>query len=75
MTTFWSAIINSAILSTLLSLAVWLALQITPRRALNAATRYAIWWLVLITTLALPGLREINADASDSTSRALRYRT
>ena len=54
MTTFWSAIVNSTILSTLLSLAVWLALQITPRHALNAATRYAIWWLVLIATLALP---------------------
>ena len=54
MTTFWSAIVNSAILSALLSLTVWLALQTTPRRALNAATRYAIWWLVLIATLALP---------------------
>jgi beta-lactamase regulating signal transducer with metallopeptidase domain/Tfp pilus assembly protein PilF len=54
MTTFWSTIINSTILSALLSLAVWLALQSTPRRALNAATRYAIWWLVLIATLALP---------------------
>jgi hypothetical protein len=42
MTTFWSAIVNSAILSGLLSLAVWLALRIAPRRALNAATRYAI---------------------------------
>ncbi len=54
MTTFWSAIINSTILSTLLALAVWLALQTTPRRTLNAASRHAIWWLVLIATLALP---------------------
>jgi beta-lactamase regulating signal transducer with metallopeptidase domain/Flp pilus assembly protein TadD len=54
MTTFWSAIINSAILSALLSLAVWLALRLTPRRMLNAATRYAIWWIVLLATLALP---------------------
>ena len=54
MTTFWSAIINSTILSALLSLAVWLALRITPRHALNAATRYALWWIVLAATLALP---------------------
>jgi beta-lactamase regulating signal transducer with metallopeptidase domain/Tfp pilus assembly protein PilF len=54
MTTFWSAIINTTILSTLLALAVSLALQSTSRRALNAATRHAIWWLVLIATLALP---------------------
>ncbi len=33
MTAFWSAIVNSAILSALLTLAVWLALQSTPRRA------------------------------------------
>jgi beta-lactamase regulating signal transducer with metallopeptidase domain/Tfp pilus assembly protein PilF len=54
MTAFWSAIINSAILSTLLSLAVRVVMQIIPRRALNAATRYAIWWIVLVATLVLP---------------------
>ncbi len=54
MTAFWSAIVNSAILSALLTIAVWIALRLTPRIALNAATRYAIWWLVLLATLALP---------------------
>jgi len=54
MTAFWSAIISGAILSVPLSLAVWLALRVVPRRALNAATRYAIWWVVLAVTLALP---------------------
>jgi beta-lactamase regulating signal transducer with metallopeptidase domain len=54
MTAFWSAAINGAILSALLTIVVWVALRITPRRALNAATRYAIWWIVLLATLALP---------------------
>lgn len=54
MTIFWSAIINGAILSALLSVLVWFALRITPRHALNAATRHAIWWIVLSATLALP---------------------
>lgn len=54
MTTFWSALINGAILSEPLCLAVWLALRIVPRRTLNAATRYAMWWVVLAVTLALP---------------------
>jgi beta-lactamase regulating signal transducer with metallopeptidase domain len=54
MTAFWSAIVNAAILSALLTIGVWIALRLTPRRALNAATRYAIWWLVLLATLALP---------------------
>ena len=54
MTTFWSAIINSAILSAALTISVWIVLRVTPRRTLNAVTRHAIWWLVLIATLALP---------------------
>ena len=54
MTAFWSAIVNGAILSAALTIAVWIALRLTPRRALNAATRYAIWWIVLLATLALP---------------------
>ena len=54
MTAFWSAIANSAILSVLLTIAVWIVLRLTPRHTLNAATRYAIWWVVLLATLALP---------------------
>jgi beta-lactamase regulating signal transducer with metallopeptidase domain/protein involved in polysaccharide export with SLBB domain len=54
MTAFWSAIVNGAILSALLTIAVWIVLRLTPRRTLNAATRYAIWWIVLLATLALP---------------------
>ncbi len=54
MTTFWSAIINGAASSAALIFAVWLILRFTPRRSLNAATRYAIWWIVLAITIALP---------------------
>ncbi len=54
MTIFWSAIVNSTILSLPLALAAWVLLRITPRRAINAATRYGIWWVVLAVTLLLP---------------------
>jgi polysaccharide export outer membrane protein len=64
MTAFWSAIANGAILSALLSLAVWLALRITPRHLLNAATRYAIWWIVLAITLSLPMLPRLSLMGS-----------
>ena len=51
-----SAILNGTILSVPLAAAVWLALRFTPRHAVNAATRYVIWWLVLAASLALPAL-------------------
>ncbi len=54
MTAFWSAIVNGSIVSAVLSLVVWFALSATPRRTLNAATRYAIWWIVLTVSLLLP---------------------
>lgn len=54
MTTFWSAIINSTILSAALTATVALILRLTSRRAVNAATRCAIWWTVLAITILLP---------------------
>lgn len=54
MTAFWSAIVNGAILSAALTIGVSIALRLTPRRTLNAATRYATWWIVLLATIALP---------------------
>ena len=54
MTAFWSALVNGAILSGALAAAVGFVFFVTPRRALNAATRYAIWWVVLAATLLLP---------------------
>jgi polysaccharide export outer membrane protein len=54
MTAFWSANVTGAILSALLSIGVSCLLRVTPRHAVNAATRYAIWWIVLAVTLLLP---------------------
>ncbi len=54
MTEILAAFINAGIAGAVLTFAVWLALSIAPRRALNAATRYAIWWSVLLVVVALP---------------------
>ena len=43
MTSVLAALVNGGILSALVTVAVWLALRATPRRALNATTRYAVW--------------------------------
>ena len=48
------AILNAAILSLPLTAAVWLALRLLPRRAINAAARYVIWWALLVATVFLP---------------------
>jgi beta-lactamase regulating signal transducer with metallopeptidase domain len=50
----WPALVNGALLSVLPAAAVWVALRLTPRRWLNAATRYAVWWMVLAIVIALP---------------------
>ncbi len=63
-----AAVVNGAIVSVFLAAAVWLLLRIAPRRLLNAATRYAIWWMALIAVIALPllylPLRSHNSDVS-----------
>ncbi len=68
--TFWAAIANGAILSLLLTFAIWLALRLIPRTALNAATRYAIWWMVLAITILLP-LALIPRDKAPGPSSSL----
>jgi beta-lactamase regulating signal transducer with metallopeptidase domain len=54
MSTILSALINAGVAGAGLTLAVWLVLSIAPRRALNAATRYAIWWIALLVVVTLP---------------------
>jgi beta-lactamase regulating signal transducer with metallopeptidase domain len=49
-----SAFINAAVAGAAVTFAVWLALSIAPRRALNAATRYVLWWTTLLIVVALP---------------------
>jgi bla regulator protein blaR1 len=54
MSAILSALINAGIAAAVLTLAVGLAMSAAPRRALNAATRYAIWWITLLVVVALP---------------------
>jgi len=56
MNTFLSAFINGVLLSIPVTIAAWLALRLTPRRALNAATRYVVLWAILLIVLVLPAL-------------------
>ena len=49
-----SALVNGAIAGAVLALVLWLGMRLAPRRALNAATRYVIWWIALAATVALP---------------------
>jgi hypothetical protein len=49
-----AAVVNGGIVSVPIAAAVWLLLRVMPRRALNAATRYAIWWVTLAIVIALP---------------------
>jgi beta-lactamase regulating signal transducer with metallopeptidase domain len=54
MSAWLAVLINDAILSTVLTAAVWLILRLLPQASLNAATRFAIWWVMLAITVALP---------------------
>jgi len=54
MTAILAALINGGIAGAAITMAVWLALSIAPRRALNAATRYVVWWTALLVVVALP---------------------
>ena len=56
MNTVFPALVNGAILSALLTAALWLALRLIPRRVLNAATRYAVWWAALAVVVAMPAV-------------------
>ena len=49
-----TALMNGAVGSAALALVVSVALKLIPRNSLNAATRYCIWWAVLIATVAMP---------------------
>ena len=57
MNTLASALVNGAVLSAVLTAAVWLFLRLAPRRFLNAATRHMIWWIVLAITIAFPAFQ------------------
>src|SRR5271168_495625 len=52
----FTAVLNGLIPSLLLTATVWLAMRLLPRRTLNAATRYLLWWTTLAATILLPAL-------------------
>jgi beta-lactamase regulating signal transducer with metallopeptidase domain len=54
MSAILAAFINAGIAGAVVTVAVWFALSIAPRRALNAATRYAVWWTTLLVVVMLP---------------------
>lgn len=56
MNTLLAAAVNGTLEGALVTAAVWLALRAAPRRALNAATRYVLWWATLAVVLGLPAL-------------------
>lgn len=49
-----AALVNGAVLSALVTAAVWLVLRLVPRSVLNAATRYVLWWATMAIAIALP---------------------
>src|SRR5262249_43100218 len=53
MSTILTALVNGAVVSVLVAAAVWLGLRAAAGR-LNAATRYLVWWTVLVVTVLLP---------------------
>jgi beta-lactamase regulating signal transducer with metallopeptidase domain len=54
MSAILSAFLNGGLAGLAVTFAVWLMLSVAPRRALNAATRYAVWWTTLLVVVALP---------------------
>ncbi|RPJ59788.1 MAG: hypothetical protein EHM23_12835 [Acidobacteria bacterium] len=49
-----AALANGLVLGGLLTIAVALLLRILPKQALNAATRYLVWWVTLALVIASP---------------------
>ncbi len=54
MSAILAAFINGGIAGLAVTMAVWIVLLIAPRRMLNAATRYAVWWTTLLVVVGLP---------------------
>ncbi|MCU1327640.1 MAG: hypothetical protein JWN34_3010 [Bryobacterales bacterium] len=72
MNALFAALVNGAVASALTVALVGATLRLTPRRVVNATTRYAIWWIAMILTVvtpvsflpnAVPPLAEIDASS------------
>jgi beta-lactamase regulating signal transducer with metallopeptidase domain len=54
LTALLTALLNGILVSAALAFVVGVTLRLLPATTLNSATRYAIWWIVLAVTVALP---------------------
>jgi len=54
MNSILAGLLNGMPVSAGLALTVWIVLRLTPGALLNAATRYVVWWVVLVVVAALP---------------------
>jgi VWFA-related protein len=54
MNTLLAALVNGAIMSAIVTAIAGGALEIIPRRILNAATRHIVWWAAMAVAVALP---------------------
>jgi beta-lactamase regulating signal transducer with metallopeptidase domain len=73
MSVILAALINAGVTGAAVTVTVWLAMSAAPRRALNAATRYAIWWTTLLVVVMLPVFylpRHAESVASEPTAAA-----
>jgi beta-lactamase regulating signal transducer with metallopeptidase domain len=69
-----AGLLNGIVVSAALAFVVVIALSLLPARLLNSATRYAIWWIVLAVTVALP-LSYFRPPASGGSTRPYVSRT
>lgn len=54
MNSILTAQVNGALLGAFIATVLWLTLRLAPRRVLNAATRYMVWWATLVIVITLP---------------------
>ena len=54
MNSILTAVLNGAATGALLAAVVWVGLRAAPRRVLNAAARYLVWWAALAAAVMLP---------------------
>lgn len=64
-----AALVNGIVVGAGVAITIGLLLQVAPRSWLNAATRHAIWWVVLAVTVALPACYFRLDQVSPSKSR------
>src|SRR5580704_2792040 len=69
MNSILTAMVNGAILGALVAAVVWVGLRSAPRRALNAAARYLVWWAALAAAVMLP-LAYLKAPSPSRTGEA-----